>query len=207
MTLSIIIPLIGAIALGATTIMQKIVLRKRKLDIKLYFSSEFLAITIVMIPLIFFFWKVDPLAYTIRNILILLGIIITSIIANLFIFYSMKWEKLTHIEPARLLEPLFVIFLAIGFSFIFGEELYERNSKVIIPAIISGLALIFSHLKKYHIKFNKYFIAAIIGSFFFAFELVPSKLILDFYSPISFYFIRSSINIFLFYKKFYNCFN
>ena len=39
-------------------------------------------------------------------------------------------------------------------------------------------------------KFNKYFRAAIYSAGLFALELVLSKLILDFYTPISFYFLR-----------------
>ena len=78
----------------------------------------------------------------------------------------MKWEKVTNLEPAKILEPLFVIILAIFFSFIIDAGLYERNLKVIIPALIAGVALIFSHIQKHHLKFNRYFIAAILGSFF-----------------------------------------
>jgi len=95
-----------------------------------------------------------------------------------------------------LLEPLFIILIGLIFSFIFGEILYERNIKIIIPAFIAASALIFSHLKKYHLEFNRYFISAILGSFFFALELVVSVLILDFYSPITFYFFRCA-SIFL----------
>ena len=123
--------------------------------------------------------------------MIMLGIVISAVIANVLILYALKWDKLTHITPARLVEPLIVIFLAILFSFIFGETLFERNTKVIIPAVIAGVALIFSHIKKHHLSFNKYFIATLFGSFFFALEMVSSRLILDFYTPLSFYFIRS----------------
>ena len=101
----------------------------------------------------------------------------------------MKWEKVTNLEPAKILEPLFVILLAIIFSFFF-DGLYERNFNIIIPALIAASALVFSHIKKYHLEFNKYFVAAIFGSFFFALELVISRLILDYYSPVTFYFFR-----------------
>ena len=79
--------------------------------------------------------------------------------------------------------------MALVFS-IFIKGLYDANLKVIIPAIISGIALAVTHIKKEHLDFNKYFIATIFASFFFAMELVVSRLILNFYSPISFYFIR-----------------
>lgn len=191
----IYIPIIGALALATGTIIQKIVLRKRKVEIKTYLSSEFLAIVLAMLPFIYFFWKLDAQALEFKNIFIFSLMILFSIIANMFLFYSMKWEKVSKLEPARILEPLLVILLAILFSF-FAEELYDRNLKVIIPSLIAGAALVFSHIKRHHLKFNKYILAAMLASFFFALELVISRLILDYYSPVSFYFLRC-LSIFL----------
>ena len=151
----------------------------------------FLAITVIMIPLLFFFWKLDPKAFLLKNLLILLGVVVFSLAANWFTFTSMKWQKLSKLEPAKMTEPLFVILLALLFSYLISPSFYERNLNAVIPAVIAGLALIFSHIEKRHFKFGKYFTFALIGSFFFAFELVLSKLILDFYSPMTFYFARS----------------
>ena len=187
---SYLVPVLGAMALGAGTILEKIVLKEKKVNIKLYQTAIFLALVIAMLPFIWFFWRTDAAAFTITNLLILLGVMILSIVANLFVFYSLKWEKINHIEPARMLEPLFTILLALVFSYFFGTALYERNFKIIIAAIIAGVALVLSHIRKDHLHFNKYFIAAIFGSLFFASELVLSRLILDFYSPIAFYFMR-----------------
>jgi drug/metabolite transporter (DMT)-like permease len=189
--MTVYIPIIGALAAATGTILQKIVLRKKKISVKLYQVLEFLAIIIVLLPLLYFFWKLDVQALQLKNILVFASVVLFSIVANLFMFYSIKGEKISNIEPAKILEPLFVILFAIIFSFFF-KDLFERNFKVIIPAIIAGAALIFSHIKKHHLNFNKYFLAAIAGSFFFALELVITRLILDFYSPISFYFLRCS---------------
>ncbi len=185
------LPVLGAIALAGGTILERIVLRMKKVGVELYQTASFLAIVISMLPLLYFFWKIDPGAMEPKNIAIFFLVVLFSTIANLLVFYSLKWEKVGNLEPARVLEPLFVILLAIIFSF-FAENLYERNLKVIIPALIASLALIFTHIRKHHLKFSPYFIAAIIGSFFFALELVISRLILDFYSPVAFYFLRSS---------------
>ena len=185
------IPILGALALATGTILQKLMLKKKKINIKLYHVLEFLAIVIVMLPFIYFFWKLDAEALQLKNILIFGAVILFSIIANLFTYYSMKWEKVSNLEPAKILEPLFVILLAILFS-LFFENLYERNLKIIIPAIIAAGALVVTHIQKHHLAFNKYFIAAILGSFFFALELVLSRLILDFYSPMTFYFMRAA---------------
>jgi len=202
------IPILGAIALATGTILQKIVLKNKNINIKLYQVLEFLAIILVMIPFIYFFWRLDFQAFELRNVFIFSLVILFSIIANLFVFYSMKWEKVSNLEPAKILEPLFVIILAILFSFIFGQTLFSRNTNVIIPALIAGGALVFSHIKKHHLEFNKYFVAAIFGSFFFALELVTTRLVLDFYSPITFYFLRCSgillISFAIFRPKFKN---
>ena len=189
------LPVFGAIALAGGTILERIVLRKKKVGIEPYQTASFLAIIISLLPLIYFFWKMEPGAMETKNIVIFFLVIFFSMIANLLVFYSLKWEKVGNLEPARVLEPLFVILLAIIFSF-FAENLFERNLKIIVPALIASLALLLTHIRKHHLQFNPYFVAAIIGSFFFALELVLSRLILDFYSPVTFYFLRSS-SIFL----------
>ena len=189
------LPVLGAIALAGGTIMERIVLKIKKVGVELYQTASFLAIIISLLPLLYFFWRIDPAAMEPKSIVLFFLVIFFSTIANLLVFYSLKGEKVGNLEPARVLEPLFVILLAIVFSF-FAENLYERNFKIIIPALVASLALILSHIKKYHLQFNPYFVAAIIGSFFFALELVISRLVLDFYSPVTFYFLRS-LSIFL----------
>ncbi len=199
------IPLLGALALGTGTILEKIILKKRKIDIRLYQTASFLAITLLMIPLLYFFWKLDGEAFTLKNILIFVAIIISSVLANVFALYSIKWEKVTNLEPAKLFEPLFVICLTLLFG-LFISGFYETNTKFLLPALIAGLAILFPHIKKEHLRLNKYFIAALLGSLFFALELVLSKLVLDFYSPITFYFLRCLfvflISLILFRPKF-----
>lgn len=182
-------PILGALALASGTIFQRIILQRKGMNIKKYQILEFLGIVIVALPFLYFFWKLDSPALELKNILIFFGVVIASITANLFTFYSMKGEKINNLEPAKMLEPLFTILLAIICSYLF-DGIYEQNTHMIIPALIAGLALIFTHFKKEHLNFNKYFLAAIAGSFFFALELIISRLILEMYSPVTFYFLR-----------------
>ncbi len=183
------IPIIGSIALGLGTVLERTILKSRKISVKFYQTASFFAIIISLLPILYFFWKLDAGAFELKNVLIFIALIISAVTANLFIFYSEKREKITNLEPARILEPLFVILLAILFSF-FAGELFQRDIRDIIPALIAALALIFPYIKKEHLAVNKYIIAAVLGSFFFALELVLSNLILQFYSPVSFYFFR-----------------
>lgn len=189
-----VIPLIpfaasGALSEAAGTVLEKNILRKRKIDFRDYQVYSFLAITLLTIPLLLFFWHLSPEALNLKNIFILLFVITCSIIANLFVFYSLKWEKITELEPLRLFQPLFVILLA----FILYSSERQNPYQIIIAALIASLALIFSHIKKHHLKLNKYMVSALLGSLFFAIELVVSKYLLSYYNGITFYFIRCSL--------------
>ncbi|MDA3836974.1 MAG: EamA family transporter [Nanoarchaeota archaeon] len=183
-------PFFGAFMLATGTLLERLVLMKKIISVKFYQSAQFTAIVIAMLPFIPFFWEISREALTLKNILIFIGIIIISILANYITFYSMKNRQLSKIESAKITEPLFIILLAFIFSFIFGTGLYQRNSNILIPSLIAAAALILSNIKKKHIKFNKYYLFAISGSFLFALELVLSRLILNFYNPITFYFLR-----------------
>jgi len=182
-------PIIAAFALAGGTVLERHILKRKEIDIKRYQTLEFLAIVLIMLPLLYFFWKLDPQALQLKNILILIAVIICSIAANLFTFYSMKGDKVSNLEPAKMLEPLFTILLAVVFS-LFFQGAYESNPKVLVASLIAGVVLILTHVKKEHLNFNKYFTAAIIGSFLFALEVIISNLILEFYSPVTFYFFR-----------------
>ena len=184
-----LIPIIGALGLAWATALEKIVLRKKKIDAKLFQTVTFFAAILVMLPLLYFFWKLDPGIYHAKNLLIFTGVLVSSVLANLFLFFAIKGEKISNVEPALITEPLWTITIALIFSF-FVKGFFERDFRVIIPAIIAGIALVISHIRKHHLEFNKYFISAILASFFFGFELVVSRLILDYFTPISFYFFR-----------------
>lgn len=184
------LPFLGAFASATGTILQKKFLKHKNANPRTYQVIEFSAIILVLLPLLYFFWGIKSQAFSLINIFILISVVGISVVANFFTLYSMKGDKISNLEPAKAMEPLFTVVLAIFFSFLFGATLYERNFKVIIPAIIAGLALVLSHIKRHHLNFNKYFVAAIVGSLFFALELVISKLILSQYTPISFYFVR-----------------
>lgn len=187
----IYIPLIGALAYGLSSFLEKLTLKDKKIFPGHFVVALFLSAVIVMLPFIYFFGELNSAAFNPINILILIGIVIFSTIANVLAFYSLKWEKLTALEPIRLLEPLFVVLLAFAF---FPSE---RNFYIFIPALIAGLALVSSHIKKHHFVFNKFLIAALFSSLFYAIELILTKIILPYYNPLTLYFIRSTF-IFIF---------
>lgn len=202
----IYIPFLSAISLASGNILERAVLKRKKISIESYQVFSFLAIILTMLPFIYFFWNVNSNALKPWAIGVFLMVIALAIVANLLTFYSMKGAKLGSLESAKISEEIFIIILALIASFIIDGVFYERNFNVIIPAIIAGLALVFSHFKKDHVVFNKYYTAALLGSFFFALEMVISRPLLEFYSPFTFYFMRCVgvflISVFIFRDKF-----
>lgn len=208
--MTFVIPLLGAFSEGAGTVIEKKILMKRKLETRTYNTFSFMAIVLLLIPIIFianyffptqFPTQIDAGAFLPLNIILMLGVIIVSIFANLFTFYALKWENMTELEPMRLMQPMFTILLAF---FIFSTERQTQTS-IIILALVASFALVASHVRKYHFSFNKYAWSAILGSLFFALELILSKQILSFYPPLVFYLFRCFgifiISLFLFKSK------
>jgi len=187
------IPILGAFLEATGMIMEKEVIRKKNMNYKNYTVYGFLAIVVAIIPFLFFFWKVTPEAFELKNLIVLFLVIISALFANLLIFYSLKREKLCEFEPIRLMQPLFTILLAFILSFFITSYANERNVYILGLALIASITLIWAHVKKHHLNFDKYIIAALLGSFLFGVELALSKIILPYYSSWSFYFIRCLI--------------
>lgn len=178
------LPIIGALLEATGMILEKKTLREKKMDYKNYTVYEFFAIVAASLPFLYFFWRADAAAFEFWNLFRLFFVVAFSVAANLLIFYSLKRKNVSEFEPLWLTQPLFTVLLA----FIIYPG--ERNSAIVGLALIASLTLVFSHIKKNHLVFDKYIIAALLGSLFFAVELVLSRPLLDYYSTFTFYFLR-----------------
>lgn len=186
------IPILGALLEATGMIIEKRIIRKKCMNYKNYIVYGFFAIAVISLPFLLFFWKLKPEAFYLKNLLIFISIVLTSLIANVFIFYSLKRENVSELEPIRLTQPLFTVLLAFFLSFFIPIYSNEKNPLILFLAIVASTTLIIAHFdtNKNKLIFDKYILAAILGSFFFAVELVLSKMILPYFSPWTFYFIR-----------------
>ncbi len=82
----IYLPIIGAFLEAVGVTIEKKTLRKQGINYKNYTTYSFLAIVLVMLPFIYFFWNLEPEGYLVRNILLFSLVVILSIIANILIF-------------------------------------------------------------------------------------------------------------------------
>ena len=88
----IYIPILGAFLEATGMIIEKKTLKKKNIDYKNYSIYSFFAIVVIIIPFLFFFWRLDPEAFQLTNLLIFFAISIIALIANLLIFYSLGWK-------------------------------------------------------------------------------------------------------------------
>src|SRR3989338_5210218 len=163
------LPIIGSFLEAIGMILEKKVLKSKKLDYRNYTVFGFLGILIVMIPFIYWIWKLDALFWTAKPVLIFAFVILASVIANLLTFYSLKRENIAEYEPLWLMQPLFTVLLAV---IIYQSE---RQWSIVAIAIVASVSLLFLHWKRGHLHFDKYMWAGLLGSFFFGLELVASK--------------------------------
>ncbi len=178
---------------GSSTI-DKYIVSKQKINYKVYLIISFFIISILTLPLFLFLGHVKPEASQLFwIILLLIGVIITTGV-NIVYYSVLRHEKLSEMQPVLLLAPLFTVILT---SIVFKEE---RNSLVIILAIISSLALLWAHIKKEHFSFHKYLIPLLILSIIISpINAIISKKLLTVYDPFSFEFIRTSLALFVLY--------
>ena len=184
------LPIFGAFLEAVDIIITKKVLKKKISSID-YILYIFLCIVLVSLPFLFFFWRIDKEALELKNLAIFIIIVIVSIFANFLVIYSLRKKDVSEIEPIRLTTPLFTVLLVFIFGFFFEVYSTERNYLILALTLVASLTLILTHIKKGHLDFNKYIIAALAGSFLFALEIVISKPILLYYNPLTFYFLRS----------------
>jgi drug/metabolite transporter (DMT)-like permease len=179
------LPIIGSFLEATGTILDKRNMQSKGINYKNYTLFWFLAAVIVMLPFIYFFWRIDLSSLLEwKNLSVFVGIILLAILANLSLNFALKREDLTEMEPIRVLFPFFTIL----FAFLIYPD--ERNWTIVILGLIAAAALVFAHVKKHHFSFNKYMIATLLSNVFFALELTMSKYLLPIFSPLTFYFLR-----------------
>lgn len=59
-------PFVGALALAAGTVLERFILKKQT-NVRLHHCLEFLAITLIMLPFLHFFWQVSPEAFELKT--------------------------------------------------------------------------------------------------------------------------------------------
>ncbi|MCX6807120.1 MAG: DMT family transporter [Candidatus Berkelbacteria bacterium] len=177
--------IIAAISLAASTIMDKIVLSYQRIGHRQFIILLFLFL-FILTAIIYPFWgHIDRLAFDFHYLFLLFLVIIIASIYNVLFYHAIEKEKVSEIELIVMLTPLSTIIIASIFLQV------ERNWNVFLAGIIASSALIFSHLRRYHLTFDAFQRGLLIYLMLYGFEAVLVKNLLFLYSPVALYLVRT----------------
>lgn len=181
----LLIPIIAALATAFGVILDKIILTYQKVGHRQFLIIIFLFLFLTCGLLYPFLGIIKSQAFSFQNILFLSLVVILASIYNILFYHAIEKEKIVEVELFLMLLPLSTILLAS--IFLKGE----RNFHIILSGLIASLALIFSHLKKYHLSFSVFQKGLFVYLLIVPIEAILIKKLLSVYSPLALYGIRT----------------
>ena len=178
-------PVIASFLNAVSTYFEKVLFRDKSVKPRNFIPATFfLAFCFTAIFAFPLFGKISPAALSFKNIAIFIGMIILAITANYLYYYGFCREKLSEVEQWLSMSPLVTVILS---SIFFASE---RDPRILVAAILAGIALIFSHAERHKIRIHRgswaLFGCIMIGGF----EALLIKELLLLYSPVALYTIR-----------------
>ncbi len=113
--------------------------------------------------------------------------IMVAVTWNVFYYQGIQKENLAEFELIMLFMPLATVMLA-G---IFLSE--ERSVSTLIAGLVSSLALVVSRFRRHHLELSRVAKRTMLAMFLIALESILIKQLLAAISPVSLYFIRTTI--------------
>lgn len=187
---------IAAISQAGGIIIDKIILTRRQMELRVYIPVLFLflfLLTGILMPIL---GKISMDLFKPFYLLIFFLMIVAALVWNVFYYKGAQEEKIHEFELIIMFQPLLTILLAA----IFIEK--NTNIHILIASIIASIALIFSHIRKNHFAISAAGKGLFLAVIFMSIEIIFQKILLDVFSPVALYFVRTGI-IFVFFMLFY----
>lgn len=166
---------------------DKILLCKAKLPIRIFIPLLFLLLALITASLLPKYGMVDWQGFGFKNFLIFVLLIVVVVTWNKFYYHGIQRESLHELELIMLLSPLATII----FAMIFLPS--ERNLGIFLAGIIASVAFIWSRFKSHHLRLSLTAKGTILAMLLMSFESILIKVLLNTFSPVSLYFIRTLI--------------
>lgn len=194
-----IAPFLSAIAYSLGTIVDKVAVSKRNIQLRHYVPYLFLYLFFFSALASPFFGYVNwKLLLAPQFIFLFLVMILLAVTWNIFYYESLKKEKLMEFESIIMFVPL----VTVALSWVFFPETWQL--KVGGAALVAATALIWSHWDNHHIRFDHYSLNLLVAVLLMATEdIIATELLRDqVISPVSLYALRTFI-LFAFFFAYY----
>lgn len=181
-------PFIAALADAVSVVIDKIVLGRQKLPIKLFIPLVFILVFVLTMIFVPFLGTIDYEQVLREKYITYFILMVTLAISwNIFYYQSIQKAKLYEHEMIIMLFPAVTILLA---SILLPGE-YDR--RIFIAAMVAVGALALSKLERGHFRFNHYSINLFVAVLLMAMEILVIKELLAIYSPVMLYALRTGI--------------
>ena len=185
-------PFVAAITQAAGIIIDKVILTRRQVEIHVFIPILFLFLFLLTAILFPFLGEISDQVFKPYYLIIFSSMLIAAATWNFFYYRGVQSQKVHEFELIIMFQPLLTILLA---SFFLSGE---RNLHLEIAALIAALALIFAHIKKTHFEISKGSAGLILAVVFMSIEIILIRIMLDVFSPVALYFVRTGILFLLF---------
>lgn len=179
--------ILATLGFSAYVVLNKEVFSRTKLSVRNYVPLLFVFLFLISFALFPWFGEIKPEALSLKYIGLFALMILLVISWNKLYYNGLKKESLVEFELITMLYPLATIFLA---AILLP---YERNIHIFLAGVIAGLVLIFSHIKSHHVHFRKMELVLLWCVILMAAEQIIQRYLLEVYSPIALYCIRTGV--------------
>lgn len=179
--------IIAAIADSAGVVVDKLVLTKHKVPVKVFGPALFLLLFLITGALLPWFGDVDVTELvTPGNFLLFIAMVAIASVWNVYYYRGIQKETIEEFEAIILFVPLVTVI----FGAIFLPE--ERDIRIFFAAFVASLALLFSHVNgRKHLDFDRWSKGLVLAVVLIALEAVIIKKLLLVFSPVALYFART----------------
>ena len=185
--------IIASIGYAGGIVADKLILSKYKVPVMRFTPLLFVwlaIITAVFLPKFggFDYSHIGDYKYIILFVL-MIGLALTW---NIYYYRGIQKEEIHEFELIMLLSPLVTVLLAE----IFLPQ--ERSLSTFIAAVIASFALIITRFRHHHVKIGKVAWMTIVAMILMSGESIVIKQLLDVFSPVTLYFVRTAVLAFAF---------
>lgn len=189
-------PFIAALAQVGGIIIDKIALTRRQVAIHVFVPILFLFLFLSTALFFPFLGKISFEVFETRYLWLFLAMLLMATLWNIFYYQGVQAEKVHEFELVMMFQPLLTILLAT--LFLQGEQ----NLPITIAAMVAAIFLIIAHFKKAHLEIPLGSYKLALAVIFMSVELILIKILLEVFSPVALYGIRTGI-LFVFFFLFY----
>jgi len=189
-------PFIAALAQVGGILIDKVILTRRQVSLHVFVPILFLFLFLSTALLFPSFGEINERILETRYLLIFGAMIVVAVLWNIFYYQGVQAEKVQEFELIVMFQPLLTILLAA----IFLEN--EQNPVLVIVSLIAAASLIIAHINKTHLEISRGSSKLILAVILMSVELILIKILLEVFSPVALYLIRTGI-IFIFFVLLY----